>query len=178
MEGVSNGVQDADALLADSPDRRSFEIRQADGNRSVIGHRFHRGLSTLDARFLINIARPKSADSILDPFAGLGGLVSEAMRRGLRIAFSDIDESLSPGLSALGPESFCIADALSLPLHSGHFDVIVTEPFRTSYRQAVMDSLSEVHRVLKPGGHIQIADILVHQELPQDAKDDIDLWSG
>jgi ubiquinone/menaquinone biosynthesis C-methylase UbiE len=77
------------------------------------------------------------------------------MRRGLRIAFSDIDESLSPGLSALGPESFCIADARSLPLHTGRFDLIVTEPpFRTSYRQAVMDSLSELHRVLKPGGRL------------------------
>jgi hypothetical protein len=30
-------VQDADALLADSPDRRAFEIRQVGGNRSVIG---------------------------------------------------------------------------------------------------------------------------------------------
>jgi len=62
---------------------------------------------------------------------------------------------LVPGLSALGPESFCIADARSLPLHTGRFDLIVTEPpFRTSYRQAVMVSLSELHRVLKPGGRL------------------------
>jgi len=38
--------------------------------------------------------------------------------------------------------------------------------------------MSEVHRVLKPGGRFQIADIVVHKEVPQDAKDDIDLWSG
>jgi SAM-dependent methyltransferase len=36
----------------------------------------------------------------------------------------------------------------------------------------------EMHRVLKPGGRIQIGDILVHKEVPQDAKDDIALWSG
>ncbi len=41
-----------------------------------------------------------------------------------------------------------------------------------------MAAMREVHRVLKPGGRIQIADIVVHQEVPQDAKDDIDLWSG
>jgi arsenite methyltransferase len=36
----------------------------------------------------------------------------------------------------------------------------------------------EMYRVLKPGGRIQIGDILVHIEVPQEAKDDIDLWSG
>ena len=36
----------------------------------------------------------------------------------------------------------------------------------------------EMFRVLKPGGRIQIGDILVHKEVPQDAKDDIELWSG
>ena len=36
----------------------------------------------------------------------------------------------------------------------------------------------EMRRVLKPGGRIQVGDILVHKEVPQDAKDDILLWSG
>lgn len=36
----------------------------------------------------------------------------------------------------------------------------------------------EMYRVLKPGGRIQVADILVHKEVPQEAKDDIALWSG
>ena len=41
-----------------------------------------------------------------------------------------------------------------------------------------MAVMQQVYRVLKPGGRFQIADIVVHQEVPQDAKDDIDLWSG
>ena len=31
---------------------------------------------------------------------------------------------------------------------------------------------------LGTGGRFQIGDIVVHKEVPQDAKDDIDLWSG
>ena len=41
-----------------------------------------------------------------------------------------------------------------------------------------MAVMGEVHRVLQHGGRFQIADIVVHKEVPQDAKDDIDLWSG
>ncbi len=36
----------------------------------------------------------------------------------------------------------------------------------------------EMYRVLKPGGRLQIADILVEKPVPEDAKEDIDLWTG
>ncbi|CAN5167713.1 hypothetical protein BH23CHL1_BH23CHL1_24470 [soil metagenome] len=38
--------------------------------------------------------------------------------------------------------------------------------------------LAEAHRVLKPGGRLQIADIIVQREVPDGAKADIDLWTG
>jgi arsenite methyltransferase len=37
---------------------------------------------------------------------------------------------------------------------------------------------SEIFRVLKPGGRIQIADVVVQKPLPDDAVSDIDLWTG
>jgi ubiquinone/menaquinone biosynthesis C-methylase UbiE len=36
----------------------------------------------------------------------------------------------------------------------------------------------EIYRVLKPGGRLQIGDILVQKPVPQSAKDRIDLWAG
>jgi SAM-dependent methyltransferase len=38
--------------------------------------------------------------------------------------------------------------------------------------------LAEAFRVLKPGGRLQIADIVVAKAVPEDAKQDISLWTG
>jgi arsenite methyltransferase len=38
--------------------------------------------------------------------------------------------------------------------------------------------LTEMFRVLKPGGRLQIGDILVQKAVPEDAKRKIDLWTG
>jgi ubiquinone/menaquinone biosynthesis C-methylase UbiE len=43
------------------------------------------------------------------------------------------------------------------------------------YKEAVF---REIARVLKPGGRIQVADIVVEKAVPAAAKADIDLWSG
>jgi arsenite methyltransferase len=37
---------------------------------------------------------------------------------------------------------------------------------------------SEIKRVLKPGGRLQIADVVIHREVSEEAKRDIDLWTG
>jgi arsenite methyltransferase len=39
-------------------------------------------------------------------------------------------------------------------------------------------AFAELFRVLKPGGRLQIADIIVKRAVPRDAREDIDLWSG
>ena len=36
----------------------------------------------------------------------------------------------------------------------------------------------EVLRVLKPGGYLQIADVMVQLPVPDEARADIDLWTG
>ena len=39
-------------------------------------------------------------------------------------------------------------------------------------------AIAEIRRVLKRGGRVQIADIVLGVELPEDARKDIDLWTG
>ena len=67
--------------------------------------------------------------------------------------------------------------AESLPVEDAAADVVTSNGVinLTPDKLAV---LKEVFRVLKPGGRAQIADITVQIEVPQSAKDDIDLWSG
>lgn len=67
--------------------------------------------------------------------------------------------------------------AEELPMPDSSVDVVISNGVinLTPDKVAVME---EIRRVLKPGGRIQIADIVVHREVPQDARDDIDLWSG
>jgi arsenite methyltransferase len=37
---------------------------------------------------------------------------------------------------------------------------------------------AEIDRVLRPGGRLQIADVVIHHELSEDARQRIDLWTG
>jgi ubiquinone/menaquinone biosynthesis C-methylase UbiE len=39
-------------------------------------------------------------------------------------------------------------------------------------------AIEEIARVLKPGGRVQIADIVLGVPLPEAALHDIDLWTG
>ena len=67
--------------------------------------------------------------------------------------------------------------AEELPADDGSVDVVISNGVinLTPDKMAVMQ---EVYRVLKLGGRFQIADIIVQKPVDQDAKDDIDLWSG
>jgi arsenite methyltransferase len=67
--------------------------------------------------------------------------------------------------------------AEALPIQDASIDVVISNGV-INLCPDKMVVMQEVNRVLKPGGRVQIADIVVHKEVPQDAKDDIDLWSG
>ena len=65
----------------------------------------------------------------------------------------------------------------SLPLEDESVDVVISN----GVIDLVPDKdvvFSEIDRVLRPGGRLQIADVVIHKEVSEDARKRIDLWTG
>ncbi len=88
-------------------------------------------------------------------------------------------EKTRAGARAMGLENVeCrLGYAEELPVEDGSIDVVISNGVINLCPDKVA-VMTEIARVLRPDGRIQIADIVVHLEVPQDAKDDIELWSG
>ena len=65
----------------------------------------------------------------------------------------------------------------SLPVKDASVDVVISNGVidLVPDKDAVF---AEVDRVLRPGGRLQIADVVIHTEVSEDARDRIDLWTG
>jgi hypothetical protein len=97
------------------------------GYRGSSARGARRALPVADARLLVNLARADRRRVLLDPFAGAGGIVFEAVRLGAEVWTVDVDAALQPGLVHLGAKHrIGDATALSYPTHSVHG--IATEP--------------------------------------------------
>lgn len=64
-----------------------------------------------------------------------------------------------------------------LPLDDASVDVVISNGVLDLVpdKDAVMD---EIDRVLRPGGRLQLADVVIHREVSEDARGRIDLWTG
>jgi len=65
----------------------------------------------------------------------------------------------------------------SLPLPDAEVDIVISNGVidLVPDKDAVLD---EIDRVLRPGGRLQIADVIIRKEVPEDARKRIDLWTG
>jgi arsenite methyltransferase len=65
----------------------------------------------------------------------------------------------------------------TLPLDDASVDIVISNGVidLVPDKDAVFD---EIDRVLRPGGRIQLADVVIHTEVSEDARARIDLWTG
>jgi arsenite methyltransferase len=80
---------------------------------------------------------------------------------------------------ALGLRNVEVHEALieTLPLPDASVDVVISNGVidLVPDKDAVF---AEIDRVLRPGGRLQIADVIIHTEVSEDARKRIDLWTG
>lgn len=151
------------AIRESAPDRRVFMLRLSDGQiHPVQGYRgdgkalSRRGLPPYDARMLVNLVRPSTNAIFLDPFAGVGGILLEAIASEFHVLSSDYDPFLMHGLNHICA-GHNVADAQYLPFASSTIGAIATEPpYDEKAEDIVNNSLTEMVRVLKTGSRLAI----------------------
>jgi SAM-dependent methyltransferase len=167
---------DPQTIREGAPDRRTFFLETAAGSvRPVTGYRGNgedmsrRGLAVPDARLLVNLVAAEPGALFLDPFAGVGGLVIEALASGYEVMSADVDPILRHGLAQLGSRHL-VADARHLPLPDEICDAIATEPpYHQEATPLVAEALCEIYRLLKKGRRLAMlcaasqADVLRQQ---------------
>ena len=133
-----------------------------------------------------SMGRLSEGERVLDIGCGAGFdalLAARQVGPGGSVVAVDMTEAMiektRAGVAALGLDNVDVRRGFAeqLPVDDGSVDIVISNGVINLCpdKAAVM---SEAQRVLRPGGRIQIADIVVHLKVPQDAKDDIDLWSG
>lgn len=134
----------------------------------------------------VAIAELNEGDVVLDLGSGAGLDVFLAARRvgssGLVIGIDMTDEMLEKARKAAERRgfhnvSFRKGEIEDLPVDSDSVDVIISN----CVINLVTDKdrvFREAYRVLKPGGKLAISDRVLIKELPEGAREDMDLWSA
>jgi arsenite methyltransferase len=65
----------------------------------------------------------------------------------------------------------------AVPVDDASVDIVISNGVidLVPDKDAVLD---EIDRVLRPGGRLQLADVIIHNEVSEDARKRIDLWTG
>jgi SAM-dependent methyltransferase len=129
---------------------------------------------------------PRPGDTVVDIGAG-SGLDSFLAAKAVGPAGRVIAVDMTPAMLARGRDNVTLTglsqveyregDAEALPLEDEVADLVISNGvINLSPDKAAV--FREAFRVLKPGGRLQIADIVVQKDLPLDAREDVDVWTA
>ena len=116
--------------------------------------------------------------------AGLDSLIAaNMMGRGGEVIGVDMTKEMidkaSSNAQAIGAKNISFRQGVieDLPVEDEWADVVISNG-AINLAPDKDEVFRELNRVLKPGGWLQIADILVEKPIPDSAKRNIDLWTG
>jgi SAM-dependent methyltransferase len=132
------------------------------------------------------LGRLAPGEHVLDLGSGAGtdSLVAaqmvgpEGSVTGIDMTIEMLDKARSAAAElGLGNVSFVESQAERLPFPDERFDVVISNGVidLVPDKDAVF---AEIHRVLRPGGRIQIADVTIQRPVSEEGKRNIDLWTG
>lgn len=121
------------------------------------------------ARCMVNLAKPRKGELLLDPFCGTGTMLIEASLIGCQVVGLDIQRRMIKGTNLnlvhfkTKSEGLIVADAKSVPLCK--IDCVVTDPpygissttLKRTTKQIIEELLVAVHELLSKGQRICMA---------------------
>jgi arsenite methyltransferase len=129
---------------------------------------------------------PASGERVVDIGSG-GGLDAMVAARAVAPDGQVVGVDMTPAMleratrnaAAAGIDNVEFRPGLAedLPVPDGWADLVISNGVLNLVPDKVA-AYTEILRALRPGGRIQIADVCVEVEVPDDAKRDIDLWKG
>jgi SAM-dependent methyltransferase len=134
----------------------------------------------------LSLGGPRPGQTVVDIGAGSGMdtfLAAKAVGPGGRVVAVDMTEAMlergreNIALTGLRQVDYRAGLAESLPVEDASADIVISNGvINLSPDKDVV--FREAFRVLRPGGRLQIADIIVHKDIPPAGREDIVIWTA
>ena len=133
-----------------------------------------------------SLGRMRPGETVLDLGCGAGTdllVAAQMVGPAGRVIGVDMTASMAEraraSARAMGMAHVQVHESLieTLPLEDASVDVVVSNGVidLVPDKEAVF---AEIDRVLRPGGRLQVADVVIHTEVSEDGRKRIDLWTG
>lgn len=190
---LRKAIQDEYKEVAEHPDK-GFHFHTGRRLTKIVGYKeeWLTGVSELSIESFAGTGNPfamgelAAGEKVVDVGSG-GGIDSLIAARMVGATGKVVGIDMTPAMlnkartaaaeSGIYNVEFREAYMEELPVPDGWADVVISNGV-LNLTPDKQKALSEMFRVLRPGGRLQIGDILVSRAVPEGAKKKVDLWTG
>jgi arsenite methyltransferase len=190
---LRKAIQDEYKEVAEHPDK-GFHFHTGRRLTKIVGYKeeWLTGVSELSIESFAGTGNPfamgemAAGEKVVDIGSG-GGIDSLIAARMVGATGKVVGIDMTPAMlekartaaaeSGIDNVEFREAYMEDLPVPDGWADVVISNGV-LNLTPDKQKALSEMFRVLRPGGRLQVGDILVSREVPEGAKKKVDLWTG